>query len=104
MPDIFTNNTLSILPYIVAAIAGLWGFWRKMEKNQQDAQIRSVRMEDRLHRIESQFGPNGGGLREAVNRISETVNKMDNKLDSLGRELSQLKGEYEQHIRENVDE
>jgi archaellum component FlaC len=61
-------------------------------------------MEDRLDRIESQFGPNGGGLREAVNRISETVNKMDSKLDSLGRELSQLKGEYEQHIRENTYE
>jgi hypothetical protein len=98
------DGFLPLLPYVIALLAGIWGVWRKIEKNQQDTQIRSVRMEDRLHRIEAQFGPNGGGIREAINRISDTVNKMDLKLDTLGRELSQLKGEYEQHIRENASE
>jgi archaellum component FlaC len=96
-----TKELLPILPYILAAIAGVWGVWRKIEKNQHDTQIRSVRMEDRLHRIESQFGPNGGGLREAVNRISETVNKMNTKLDEVSREVSELKGEFRQHVKES---
>ena len=54
-------------------------------------------MEDRLDRIEKQFGPNGGGLREAVNRISDAIGKIDTKLDHLGEEFFTLKGEFEQH-------
>ena len=95
------NELLPIFPYVAAALAGIWGVWRKIEKNQHEAQIRSVRMEDRLHRIESQFGPNGGGLREAVNRISETVNKMNVKLDEVSKEVSELKGEFRQHVKES---
>lgn len=78
----------------------LWRIWRKIDQHQSASAARSDVVEVRLGRIESQFGPNGGGIREAVNRISDTVDNMDNKLDLLGRELSQLKGEYKQHIRE----
>ena len=101
-------NYVASLAQITSVIGGmlfaLWRIWRKLDQHQSNSAARSDVMEVRLDRIESQFGPNGGGIREAVNRISDTVNKMDTKLDSMGRELSQLKGEYNQHIRENGNE
>ena len=90
---------------IVSVVGGilfaLWKIWRKIDQHQANSAARSDVMETRLDRIESQFGPNGGGLREAVNRISYSVNSMDKKLDGVTKEVSELKGEFRQHVKEN---
>lgn len=90
----------------IASIVGgmlfaLWKIWRKIDVHQANSAARSNILEVRLDRIESQFGPNGGGLREAVNRISYDINSMDKKLDGVSREVSELKGEFRQHVKES---
>ena len=79
----------------------LWKIWRKIDQHQANSAARSDVLEVRLDRIESQFGPNGGGLREAVNRISNNLQNMDAKLDNVSNDLSQLKGEFKEHVRHN---
>ena len=90
----------------IASIVGgvlfaLWKIWRKIDIHQANSAARSNILEVRLDRIESQFGPNGGGLREAVNHISKNLSKMDSKIDNVTKEVSELKGEFRQHVREN---
>ena len=90
----------------IASIVGgvlfaLWKIWRKIDIHQANSAARSNILEVRLERIESQFGPNGGGLREAVNHISNNLKHMDVKLDNVTKEVSELKGEFRQHVREN---
>ena len=77
----------------------LWKIWRKIDQHQANSAARSDVLEVRLDRIESQFGPNGGGLREAVNHISNNLKHMDVKLDNVSNDLSQLKGEFKEHVR-----
>jgi archaellum component FlaC len=79
----------------------LWKIWRKIDQHQANSAARSDVLEVRLDRIESQFGPNGGGLREAVNHISNNLKHMDAKLDNVSNDLSQLKGEFKEHVRHN---
>lgn len=79
----------------------LWKIWRKIDQHQASSAARSDILEVRLDRIESQFGPNGGGLREAVNHISNSLQHMDAKLDNVSNDLSQLKGEFKEHVRDN---
>jgi archaellum component FlaC len=88
----------------IASIVGgllfaLWKIWRKIDQHQANSAARSDVLEVRLDRIESQFGPNGGGLREAVNHISNNLKHMDVKLDNVSNDLSQLKGEFKEHVR-----
>jgi hypothetical protein len=88
----------------IASIVGgvlfaLWKIWRKIDIHQANSAARSDVLEVRLDRIESQFGPNGGGLREAVNHISNNLQNMDAKLDNVSNNLSQLKGEFKEHVR-----
>jgi hypothetical protein len=67
------NLFLPSFALIVSFCASVWGVWRKIEKHQTDNSVRAIRMEDRLDRIEKQFGPNGGGIRQAVNEIAALV-------------------------------
>lgn len=85
---------------IGGVLFGLWKIWRKIDVHQANSAARSDVLETRLDRIELQFGPNGGGLREAVNRISDSISHMDKKLDTVSNDLSQLKGEFKEHVRE----
>lgn len=100
-------NTAASIAQIVSVIGaflvGMWGIWRKIDKHQAGTDLRNAVMEQRLDSIQAQFGPNGGGLREAVNRISDAVNKIDSKLDHVTNDVAKLTGEFHQHIRENND-
>jgi hypothetical protein len=91
---------VQISSVIGGVLFGLWKIWRKIDVHQANSAARSDVLETRLDRIESQFGPNGGGLREAVNRISDSISHMDKKLDTVSNDLSQLKGEFKEHVRE----
>lgn len=93
-------NFAQISSAVGGMLVGLWTIWRKIDKHQVHSDQRSALMEQRLDRIERQFGPNGGGLREAVNRIGEAVTKIDTKLDRVSVEVAQLKGEFNQHVKE----
>ena len=97
------SNVAQISSVIGALLVGMWSIWRKIDKHQSHSDQRNALMELRLDSIQSQFGPNGGGLREAVNRISDAVNRIDNKLDNVTQDVAQLTGEFHQHIKENND-
>lgn len=98
-----TAAIVQIASVIGGMLVGLWSIWRKLDKHQTRTDQRNALMEQKLNSIQAQFGPNGGGLREAVNRISDAVGKMDFKLDTVTQDLAKLTGEFHQHIRENND-
>lgn len=93
-------NVAQITSVVGPLLFGVWKVWRKVDRNQQNTEVRLAVVDERLDRIEQQFGPNGGGLREAVNRIGDAITRMDTKLDTVSVEVAQLKGEFKQHIRE----
>ena len=102
--DVGTAASIAQVSSVIGAVfLGLWRIWRKIDTHQHSSEQRSALMEQRLDMIQAQFGPNGGGLREAVNRISDSLHHMDSKLDSVSNDLAQLKGEFKQHVR-NDDE
>jgi archaellum component FlaC len=94
-------SVAQISSVVGGVLFALWKIWRKIDQHQANSSARSDVIEVRLERIESQFGPNGGGLREAVNRISNSLQNMDAKLDNVSNDLSQLKGEFKEHVRNN---
>ena len=95
------NSMLPITAFILGIFGAAWGSWRKIEKHQTDNSVRAIRMEDRLDRIEKQFGPNGGGLRQAVNDIATKLNKIEERQIGIGEKVSKLEGEFEQHMKES---
>lgn len=94
------GNVSQILSVVVPSLIGIWRVWRKIDKSQHENEMKAALVEQRLDRIEQQFGPNGGGLREAVNRIGDALVRIDSKLDHVSVEVAQLKGEFKQHIKE----
>lgn len=96
-------SVAQIISVLGGVLIGLWRIWRKIDQHQAASAMRSSLIEQRLDRIEIQFGPNGGGLREAVNRISSAVEKIDDKMDCVTRDVAKLSGEFKQHIRENEE-
>jgi hypothetical protein len=100
--DVSTIAAVAQISTVIGGVLfGLWKIWRKIDVHQANSAARSDVLETRLDRIELQFGPNGGGLREAVNRISDSLSRMDKKLDIVSNDLSQLKGEFKEHVRDN---
>ena len=95
------NSMLPITGFVLGVLGAAWGAWRKIEKHQIDNSVRAIRMEDRLDRIEKQFGPNGGGIRQAVNEIAAKLNKMEERQIGIGEKVSKLEGEFEQHMKES---
>jgi hypothetical protein len=94
-------SVAQISSVVGGVLFALWKIWRKIDQHQVSSSARSDILEVRLERIESQFGPNGGGLREAVNHISNNLKHMDAKLDNVSNDLAQLKGEFKEHVRNN---
>lgn len=72
---------------IPAAVAWVGGRVRRANRaDTQEAITDAVTpLADRLVRIEAQFGPNGGGMRQ--------------KVDAIAVEVAELRGEFKQHTR-----
>jgi archaellum component FlaC len=94
------NLILPDIAFIMGVFAAAWGAWRRMEKHQNDSNVRAIRIEDRLERIEKQFGPNGGGIRQAINEIANKLNKIEERQIGIGEKVAKLEGEFEQHTKE----
>lgn len=96
-----TANVFQIISVVAPAAFGTWAIWRRIDKRQTDAHLMSVRIADKLEFIEKQFGPNGGGLREAVNNVAHKVDIIDRRLNKVDTEVSRLSGRFDQHMIEN---
>jgi hypothetical protein len=92
-------SVAQISSVVCGLLFALWKIWRKIDQHQANSAARSDVLEVRLDRIEFQFGPNGGGLRQAVNHISNDLQRMDKKLDNVSSDVAQLKGEFKEHVR-----
>lgn len=94
-------NVAQIISVIIPVVAGIYAVWRKLDRRQTETHTEMCRMNDKLTGIEKQFGPNGGGLREAVNNLAKQIANMDNRVTKIGDDVANLKGKFEQHIEEN---
>jgi len=85
---------------IFASIAAVWGIWRKMDKKDTESHLNIEIMKEKLEFIQHQFGPNGGGLRQAVNEMSSKVDNIEKRVYNISQDVAKLSGEFHQHIVE----
>ena len=79
-------NVLYLVTGVAAVIGGAYMVARKIEK--------------KLDLIQSETQPNhGSSLRDAVDRIAASVDKIDGRQDVIEKELSNLCGRFEEHTR-----
>lgn len=93
-------NIAQIISLGIPVAAGIYAGWRKLESRQADNYLEMIRINDKLDYIEKQFGPNGGGLREAVNNLAKHFTQMETRLTKIGDDVANLSGKFEQHIAE----
>jgi len=93
-----TSSLVSIVSFFAAILAGAFGIWRRIESRQNEFQSQQLRICDRLNFIVAQFGPNGGGLRQAVNEMSNKIDKIEQRQITIGDKLAHLQGEFDNHI------
>lgn len=97
------SNIAQIGSVAIALVASIYGIWRKIDVKQERLELSTARLEGKLERIEQQFGPNGGGLREAVNTMSRNVLKIEDRVTKIGDDVARLSGEFHQHTLEKND-
>ena len=99
--DITTGSSIAQIASAAAAGSfGIYKIWKKIDARQEELCAKTMLLDSKLSRIESQFGPNGGGIREAVNNVSKTVLKIEDRVTKIGDDVAKLSGEFNQHIRE----
>jgi archaellum component FlaC len=94
------SNAAQLIALAITGILGFYGIWRRIDKRQTEAQIQTIRINDKLDRIEMQFGPNGGGIREAVNTMAKKIDKIETRVNTIDVKLASLGGKFDQHITE----
>jgi hypothetical protein len=94
------SNLAQIASVAIALVASFYGIWRKIDIKQERLEVSTARLESKLEGIEQQFGPNGGGLREAVNTMSRNVLKIEDRVTKIGDDVARLSGEFHQHTLE----
>lgn len=97
-----TLAELAVITSVVTAfLSSMYALWKKIDERQTSARIEYAVMKQKLEVINSQFGPNGGGLREAVNKIGDKIDKIEERVYDISEEVAKLSGEFHQHIVEN---
>jgi len=84
-----------------AVIVSSYGIWKRIDKRQREFEVTQIRISDKLDFVTAQFGPNGGGLRQAVNELTDKLCTMEERQIDIGERLAKLDGEFGQHILEN---
>jgi hypothetical protein len=96
-----TANLAQVVSLFTPLIAGAFGLWRRIEHKQTKFELTQQRISDKLDVITAQFGPNGGGLRQAVNEMSKKIDKIEERQIDIGDKVARLQGEFDQHIIES---
>ena len=85
------NNVTSVL-YLVSACAAIIGGGYMVAR----------KIEKKLDLLQSETQPNyGSSLRDAVDRIDVSVTKISDRQDVIEKELSNLFGRFDEHVRRN---
>ena len=62
----------------------------------------AVKINKKLDVIDRESKPNGGSsMRDALNRILENQEKLDERLDNVERNLANLRGAFDEHTKQN---
>lgn len=93
---IFNLLSLVGVPLFIA----LWRFGRRIDKQVTDVGHATALIAQKLESIEKQFGPNAGGLRQAVNEMSRKVDVIETRTNDLCVDVAELTGRFDQHIKE----
>jgi len=93
-------SIVEVVSVTVALIAAIWGIWRRLDQRNTESRLEVAIIQERLEFIQTQFGPNGGGLRQAVNEMSSKVDNIEEKVYNISQDVSKLSGEFHQHIVE----
>jgi hypothetical protein len=102
MFDLGTASSVAqVASVVVSFSAGAYGVYRRIDKRQQKFELDLVRVADKLDFIVRQFGNNGGGLRQAVNELTDKVCQIEQRQIQIGDKVARLDGKFEQHIVEN---
>jgi hypothetical protein len=94
-------NVAQIVSVVVPLSVAAWGVWRRIDKRQSKLEIDLVRVGDKLDFVVRQFGNNGGGLRQAVNELTDKLCQIESRQIQIGNKVSKLEGKFDQHIVEN---
>lgn len=84
----------TITSALIPLFAGLYAMTRIYKHREKEMSERIAVLQVHLERIEKQFGPNGGGIREAVNNIDIRLRRVDEKLQLLHVEHAKLAGKF----------
>lgn len=84
----------TIMSAIIPLCGGIYLLWRAYNHTERETQEQILSLKHQLERIELQFGPNGGGIREAVNNIDRRVRNIDEKVQALHVEHAKLAGKF----------
>ena len=90
-----------LIALLVALLVGFFGVWRRVDRRQTQSEIQTARVIDKLDRIESQFGANGGGMREAINSMSCKIDKIETRTNIIDVKLASLGGKFDEHTHES---
>jgi archaellum component FlaC len=100
--ELNTAADIAVIASVIAAfVSSAYALWKKIEKHQTNEDVEYAVMKEKLETINKQFGPNGGGLREAVNNIADKIDKIEERVYDISEEVAKLSGEFHQHIVEN---
>lgn len=62
----------------------------------------SVKINKKLDAIQAQQKPNGGSsMRDAVDRMDKKLDILDQRIDSVEKNVANLRGSYDEHTRIN---
>jgi len=62
----------------------------------------SVKINKKLDAIQAQQKPNGGSsLRDAVDRMDKKLDNLGQRIDSVEKNMANLRGSYDEHTRLN---
>ena len=63
---------------------------------------RDITLNVKLDAIAAQQKPNGGSsMRDAVDKVSNQLDNLDSRLDSVEQNLANLRGSYDEHTKQN---
>jgi hypothetical protein len=99
-----TAADVAVLTSVIATfLSAIFALWKKIDRRQTQETLEYASMQKDLENIQAQFGPNGGGLRQAVNEIGKKIDKIEERQQAIGDKVAGLAGKFEQHIEEQND-
>lgn len=106
-------NIIALCGLVLPMLGGLFAFLRHLDKKVDAFDHAQIRLQDHLESMDTQvtkdldalkqqFGPNGGGLRQAVNEMSRKIDTIERRTNHLVADVAELSGKFEQHVIEGV--